>query len=733
MGVFVTDEGGYTQYWNDQLCEITGMSVEEAQGTGWAQGVHPEDRERVFAEWYESDEKRASWRSDCRFIHRDGRTTWAIVQAARLHDQQGVTTGFVGTVTDITQRKRAEEALRVKDCAIASSVTAIVFADLDDRITYANRAFLTMWGYEREEEILGRPSLELAASAERAREILERVRTDGSWVGEDIARKKDGSLFPVLLVVETVKDPGGSAIGSTASIMDMSERKRGEKALHESEARHRHLFDRMPIGLYQTTPDGRILAANPELARMLGFAESTSLLEKNVHSLYAESTDREQLLREINQRGVALDLEYQLKRHDGSRIWVRENARAIRDDNGDVLHYEGSLEDITEQRQAEDALRSEMEFSASLLQASPTFFAAISADGTTLMMNEAMLTALGYTHEEAAGTNYLDTFVPEADREMLAGIFNKLVHSKESTFNENHVLTKDGRELLVEWRGRPVFKKDGEFDFFFGVGIDITERRQAEEKRARMQAQLSNAHKLQAVGQLAAGVAHDFNSLLTVILGNVELLERQAKREAEDAPPVDASTLDQIHNAVDRGRVLVQKLLVFGRAQKGRPQRVQPNRLIMDTQAMLQPMLSKKVETRTNLAADLKCIRVDAGQLEQAVMNLVLNARDAMSDGGTLSIETANVTLDHDYVTVHPDAVTGDYVMVAVGDTGTGMIEETRQRLFEPFYSTKAVDEGAGLGLSIVHGIVTQAGGHIDVDSEPGKGAVFRMYFPAVG
>jgi PAS domain S-box-containing protein len=426
---------------------------------------------------------------------------------------------------------------------------------------------------------------------------------------------------------------------------------------------------------------------------------------------------------------VAFALEFQLRRYDGMRIWVRENVRAVRDASGNVICYEGSLEDITERKRAQEALRKERDFSTSLLEASPTFFVAISAQGRTLMMNQAMLIALGYTREEAIGRDYLDTFVPVDDRKKLAQVFEKLVHDRKPTLNENRVRAKDGRETLVEWHGRPIFTENGQFNYFFGVGIDITERRRAEEERARVEAQLRLAHKMQAIGQLAAGVAHDFNSILAVILGNAEHAQGSLKKRRVESSVLEA--LDQIAESVERGRALVQRLMTFGRARTGEPQRLDLNRIVVDMQNMLKPLIGKRIELRVVTAPDVKPVRANPGHIEEAIMNLVLNAQDAIPEGGVITVETANAVVDRAQAAARVSAKPGPYAVLSVSDTGIGMTDETKQRLFEPFFTTKSAEKGTGLGLSIVDGIVTQAGGYIELDTQLGKGATFKLYFPA--
>lgn len=266
-----------------------------------------------------------------------------------------------------------------------------------------------------------------------------------------------------------------------------------------------------------------------------------------------------------------------------------------------------------------------------------------------------------------------------------------------------------------------------------GVLMDVTDRRRAEEDRARLEAQLRQSHKLQAVGQLAAGVAHDFNSILSIILGNTELMQRALlkRRAAKPLKPV-AEGMEQVYRAVERGRTLVQKLLTFGRTQVWNPQPLDLNLIISDMHHLLDGLIGTKIKTQWSKGTDLKRFRADAGQIEQVIMNLLLNARDAMPDGGTLTIETTNVTVTDADRSTNPDASCGPHVMLTVSDTGGGMTQEALERAFEPFFSTKPVDKGSGLGLSIVYAVVKQAGGHITVSSTLGEGTCFRLYFPVV-
>jgi PAS domain S-box-containing protein len=331
-----------------------------------------------------------------------------------------------------------------------------------------------------------------------------------------------------------------------------------------------------------------------------------------------------------------------------------------------------------------------------------------------------MLEALGYTAEEVVGRDYLTTFVPPDDRPALLEVFQSVVEEGRTIRHENRVLTRDGKELLVEWHGRAVLKGDGRLDYVFGVGVNITERRSIEE-------QLRQAQKMEAVGRLAGGIAHDFNNQLTIVKGYSDLLLL--------GPGLDEDvrgSLKEIQSAAQRATLLTSRLLAFGRKQILRPEVIGLNDVITRMAEPLARMIGEDIRLEILPGAGLGSVRADPGQVEQALVNLAVNARDAMPEGGCLTGETANVNFEGDAVPAEADAPSGPHVLLAVRDTGTGMDEATREQIFEPFFTTKPVGQGTGLGLPMVYGFVKQSGGHICVASEAGKGATFTIYLPRV-
>jgi PAS domain S-box-containing protein len=361
-------------------------------------------------------------------------------------------------------------------------------------------------------------------------------------------------------------------------------------------------------------------------------------------------------------------------------------------------------------------LGSEAKF-AKAFNANPSGMAITTMDGRVVDVNEAFVRTLGYSRDEAIGRSTVELGLWPTPEERLRVIQQSQVLGRVQTV-EIMVRTKEGvsRTLLYS---AELIELDGDPHVLL-LTTDVTERRQLED-------QLRQAGKMEAVGQLAGGVAHDFNNILTAILGYADLL-------AADLPAADRrlEDVDEIRKAARRATALTRQLLAFSRKQVLEPRVLGLNELVDNMDKMLRPILGENVELRAAPAADLHAVRADPNQIEQVILNLAINARDAMPKGGKLTIETANVELDADYAARHATVVPGHYVMLAVGDTGTGMDEATQKRIFEPFFTTKEAGRGTGLGLSTVYGIVKQSGGSIWVYSELGKGTTFKIYLPAV-
>lgn len=332
--------------------------------------------------------------------------------------------------------------------------------------------------------------------------------------------------------------------------------------------------------------------------------------------------------------------------------------------------------------------------------------------------NPAAESIFGFTAEEMLGRHPLGRIVPEEAQTQVESIWRRLLEGDMTAYSVNENITKDGRKIICDWSNTPIKDPDGKVSDVLSMVQDITERKQLED-------QFRQAQRLEALGRLTGGVAHDFNNLLTVILGHCEMMMRKMEEET----PL-RKRLSVIRETGQRAAGLVRQLLAFSRKQVLNPRVLDLNKIVANTDKMLRRLIGEDIEIETILKPELWHVEADPGQMEQVVMNLATNARDAMPQGGKLTIETRNVELDETYAQKHAEVTPGPYVMFAMSDNGCGMDPETMLHIFEPFFTTKGIGKGTGLGLATIHGIVKQSGGHIWVYSELGEGTTFRVYFP---
>jgi len=508
----------------------------------------------------------------------------------------------------------------------------------------------------------------------------------------------------------------------SAVVVQALTRKRVENALRTSEANFRGLVEHVPIGVYQSRPNGRILLANTALVRMLGYESQAELLNADIgQDLYAVPARRQELTRKLEQEGELRNVELVLRRKDGRLITVLENCRVVKEGFGEEWYYEGTLADITERKQAEEALQESERRFRDLLETVRLAAVMLDIEGRITFANKHLLELTGWAPSEVEGGDWFDLFIPEEEREGMKRVFySATVESRIAFHHQNPILTRDGRRRLIEWDNTVLRDPQGRIVGTASLGRDVTEQKELEER-------FRQAQKLESVGRLAGGVAHDFNNLLTVINGYSELLAG----ELPAGDPMRASA-EEILRAGQRAAGLTRQLLTFSRKQVTRPKVLNLNEVITEVAAMLKRLLGEDIKLVTALDPAAEKVTADPVQVHQVLLNLVANARDAMPQGGKLAITTANVFLDAHRTALHPGVAPGRFVELTVTDTGVGMEEETKNHLFEPFFTTKEAGKGTGLGLSTVYGIVKQSQGDIQVHSQLGKGTTVRIYLPSV-
>jgi PAS domain S-box-containing protein len=461
--------------------------------------------------------------------------------------------------------------------------------------------------------------------------------------------------------------------------------------------------------------DGRWLKVPPRLCDMLGYSEDELLamrLEDVTHpdDVTSQLEQRKRLL-DGGLRSVELEERY--VRKDGEIVWTYQNCSLITGESGQPLYFLGYLRDIGDQKRAEEALRaSEQRYSSMVLNAPYGIFEA-TRDGWFITVNPALVAMLGYESEHDVVP--LDPDELYGNRDERTRVFRQIVAARRSTGVEARWRRRDGSVALVSISAHAV---PGKHDVITGVVADITERKGLEDK-------LRHAQKMEAIGQLAGGVAHDFNNLLTAILGYTELL----KDRCADMPDVYAD-LDEVHNAGKTAASLTEQLLAFSRKQVLKPQVVDLNSVIFGMENLLTRVIGEDIALVIDLDHEVPAIEADPGQLQQVILNLAVNARDAMPHGGRVVIETSEQTIGHAGETAGR-LLPGRYVVLTVLDTGCGMDAATQARIFEPFFTTKLQGKGTGLGLATVYGIIKQTGGDIVCETKPNAGTKFSVFLPA--
>jgi PAS domain S-box-containing protein len=490
-----------------------------------------------------------------------------------------------------------------------------------------------------------------------------------------------------------------------------------EEALKGSEETFRLILDAAEDVLSLHDLEGRVLYASPSLWRLTGFRPEELLGTEGIDLVHPD--DRERLRQDmapLRQGTGAAEADWRCRTGDGNYRPVHTRAKALSDDQGRPCHFLCVTADVTERRRAEAALRESNTLLRAVTEGTTDAVYVKDRDGHYLTVNPALARLVGRPAEEVVGKTDAELLHPESAREVREHDHRIMELGQAQTYEQ--VVTAAGatRTLLVT-KG-PYRDAEGQVAGVFGIARDVSERK-------ALEGQLREAQKMEAVGRLAGGIAHDFNNLLTVILGYAELLLEQAPPGGEQHAP-----LAEIRRAAERAAELTKQLLAFSRRQPAAPVVLDLNGVLRDLDEVLRRLAGEGVRLVPRPAPGLWRVKADPAQLEQVLIHLATNARDAMPHGGELTVATDNATVAAGAAPGGPPP--GEYVRLTVRDTGVGMDEATLAHAFEPFFTTKEVGRGSGLGLATVYGIVRQCGGHVAAASEPGRGTTFTLHFPAV-
>lgn len=595
-------------WWSDEIYRVFGLAPQEFGATyeAFLGSVHPDDRQIVKDAVNRALYEGEPYQIDHRIVLPDGTERTVHEWADVVLDEAGNPVRMVGTVQDITERKRAEEELRQARNRMQQYLdiagVMLVALDRNGRITLINKKGCAVLAYEREEELVGRDWFDTclpASVAGAVRSVFAKTMRDEVEPAEQYDNPvltRAGTERMIAWHNAVLRDDGGQPAGTLSSGEDITERRLAEDALRRSEANYRDLVEHATYGIYRSNLEGSLLTVNRALVDMLGYESHDDLLGLDlVEDVYAEDSQRAQLVDQYRNAERVDGLEVQWKRKDGTPITVRLSGRPVLDEQGRAESFEMIAEDVTAQR--------------------------------------------------------------------------------------------------------------------------------------TLEAQLRQAQKMEAVGQLTGGIAHDFNNILTVILSNADLIASALPPDQTDL----GADLKELHAAAHRGATLVRKLLGFSRRERLEFRPVDLSKLVTDMSRMLRRVVPESIEIQLRATGALGTVQADPGAVEQILLNLATNARDAMPEGGILRIETEQTWLDQAYHATHPWCEPGEYTCIIVSDTGVGMDRETRERIFEPFYTTKPHGEGTGLGMAMIYGLVKQHAGYVNVYSERGQGTTVRVYLPVVG
>ncbi len=487
-----------------------------------------------------------------------------------------------------------------------------------------------------------------------------------------------------------------------------------------------NVMDFGPAVVYVTDLDGRFIAVNAKFASLFDLPQDKIVGRPREDFMPREiaSQHRENDLKVI-EGGEALTFGEDNEERAGMRHYMT-NKVPLKDDAGKIVGVVGISLDVTERKRIEEELALERDFLKAIFDSAPGMLYLYDTEGKLVRWNGRHESMTGYTSEELSRMTLEKWY--EGDAESFAAVQKGLERTMSEGFGEAeaNLRTKDGRRIPMYFTASPLTIRGKQY--FTGIGIDVTDRKRIETEKQRLQEQLLQSQKMESVGRLAGGIAHDFNNMLGVIIGYADL----AMAKVSPSEPV-FSDLQEIANAARRSAELTRQLLAFARKQTIAPESLDLNETIGGMLKMLRYIIGENIRLDWHPTPGIERVKLDPTQLNQILANLCVNARDAISGEGTITIETGKVSFDAEYCSAHADFLPGDFVMLAVSDDGCGMTHETMGKIFEPFFTTKEMGHGTGLGLSTVYGIVRQNGGFINVYSEIGNGTTFKIYIPPFG
>ncbi len=728
-------------YVSPRVRELAGVEPHEVIGRPYYEVVAPECVPRIEEQFRLMPTGQGDLFHDVAVRHADDHLVPVEASVAPLYSGDGTLIGVQAILRDVSERRRAVRELSAAHHRLLNIIEflpdATFVIDAEGRVIAWNRAIEEMTGVAKE-EIIGKGNHAYAtAFYGYPRSILiDLIGTDLLDTDEryDYVQRDGEAVFAetfipsvyagrggyVSSVASPLYDESGRRVGAIESVRDVTARKLAERALRESEARFRDLAERSFDVIFSADEEGRITYISPSVWRMGGYTSDELIGMPWAGYLLAPEDERLVNACERVHRGETVEgLQLSVRRRDGTVAYIEFNVSPnVRD--GVVVGAHGIGRDVTERWIAEEALREGEQRFRDLFDGIPACCYTFASDGTILDWNRACTAVYGWEAHEAVGRPVYELIVSEYHAEAMQRSVAAVFRGESFEGTEMEAVRADGEVCHVLVNHYPLRDAQGVVLMGMSAGLDITAHR-------RLTEQLRQSQKMEAIGQLAGGIAHDFNNLLTVINGYSQFMVHSL--DHTDPLHQDAK---EILAAGERAASMTRQLLAFSRRQVLEMRVLDLNDVLEGMSKMLPRLIGEHISLDVRLAPDLDCVRADPGQVEQVIINLVVNARDAMPEGGTLVLETANVGQTGETRPEHGQPWGHGYVMLSVRDTGCGMSPEVQERLFEPFFTTKEAGAGTGLGLSTVYGIVKQSGGEVVVESAEGVGSTFAIYLPRV-
>ncbi len=618
-------------------------------------------------------------------------------------------------------RKQSEQALQESEILyrtlIETSPDAIILTDLDTRITMINGQTIDLYGGSSVDELVGRNAFDLLAPEDHERAIANKkaVLESGSLRNvEYTLMRKNGTRYPAEVDASVIRDRYGHPRALLAVVKDITERKKVLAALVESENRYRSLIETSADAVVLSDLEGVILFCNQRTADLLAYDNTRSLIGKVIFE-FVDPADHKHV-REMGTRtkieGQVRNFEYTLIRREGIRLQVEVSSSLIKDRDGNPRAFTSFLRDITERRRNEEKILEQ----AALLDVDPAAILVRDLDDRITFWNRGAERLYGWTQAEVLHASFTK-FLPALKLDEFMKYKKELLKTG-SWRGEITRIRKDGDPIIVDSQWTLVRDPEGRPKSVYAVEVDMTEK-------LKLQSQVLRAQRMESIGTLAGGIAHDLNNVLGPILLSLQVLRKKLTDEK------DLKMVEMVEASAKRGAAMIKQVLTFARGIEGERIPLSLHHLVRELQDIASQTFPKSIGFRTQITKDLWTVTGDTTQLHQVLLNLCVNARDAMPQGGVLTVSASNVMLDQSYAKMHSEARPGPYVTISVSDTGIGIPPGLLDRIFEPFFTTKETGKGTGLGLSTTLGIVKSHGGFMNVYSEVNRGTKFMVYLPA--